>query len=164
VLLPNGSSLEKFGSFSSREQTLHWSYRSLDQFDRLRRVLAALQVVCNLLGVQRPLVCDPEPLRRQHNPLVASFSDDALHVCHGFGEEMLPAAGHQHLGPRVEEVRLYLGTKPEPVSPARSPLFRPSPSPARPEGQWARAGTARGCRPCLGRTLGPQAGTARPAK
>ena len=32
---------------------------------------------------------------------------------------------------------------------------------ARSEGHWARAGTARGCRPCLGRTLGPQAGPAR---
>ena len=30
--------------------------------------------------------------------------------------------------------QVYLGTKPEPVSPARSPLFRPGPSLARPEG------------------------------
>ena len=57
MLLPDGSSREKFGSFSSQEQALHRSHRSLDWFDRLRCVLAALQVVCNLFGRPRPYWC-----------------------------------------------------------------------------------------------------------
>ena len=58
-------------------------------------------------------------------------------------KQMQIAANHQEQHD-VVYLHLYLGTKPEPVSPARSPLFRPGPSPARPEGQWALAGTARG--------------------
>ena len=54
MLLPDGSSREKFGSFFSRERALHRFYRSLDRFDRLRRVLATLQVVCNLFRRQGP--------------------------------------------------------------------------------------------------------------
>jgi hypothetical protein len=61
-------------------------------------------------------------------------------------------------------LQLYLSMQPEPVNTARSPSFWPGPSPARPEGHWARAGTARCCRPCLGCTSGPRAGPARPAK
>ena len=54
MLLPDGSFREKFGSFSGQEQALHRSHRFLDWFDRLRRVFAALQVVCNLFGRPRP--------------------------------------------------------------------------------------------------------------
>ena len=61
-------------------------------------------------------------------------------------------------------VRVYLGMQPEPVSTAQNPSFWLGPSSAQPEGHWAQAGMTRGCRPCLGRTLGPQASTARPAK
>jgi len=57
VLLPDWSSREKFRSFSGQEHALHWSHRSLDRFNRLRRVLAVLQVVCNLFGHQGLLVC-----------------------------------------------------------------------------------------------------------
>ena len=57
MLLPDGSSREKFGSFSGQEQALHRSHRSLDWFYRLRRVLAALQVVCNLFGRPWPCWC-----------------------------------------------------------------------------------------------------------
>ena len=44
MLLPDGSSQEKFGSVFSQELGLHQPYRSLDRFDRLRCVLAALHV------------------------------------------------------------------------------------------------------------------------
>ena len=57
MLLPDRSSRERFGSFSGQEQALHRSHRSLDWFDRLRRILAALQVVCNLFGRPRPYWC-----------------------------------------------------------------------------------------------------------
>jgi len=46
----------------------------------------------------------------------------------------------------------------------RSPQFWPGPSTARHGKQWARAGLARWSRPCLGRTPGMWASTARPGK
>ena len=54
MLLPDGSSWKKFGSFSGQEQAPH---RSLDRIDQLRRILAALQVVCNLFRRKALLVC-----------------------------------------------------------------------------------------------------------
>jgi hypothetical protein len=52
VLLLDGSSREQFKSLSGQEWALHRSYQSLDRFDRLHHVLAVLQVVCNVFGVQ----------------------------------------------------------------------------------------------------------------
>jgi hypothetical protein len=49
----------------------------------------------------------------------------------------------------------------QPGGPARGTAFRPGPSTARPVGNRARAGTARGHRPCLGRLSSPRAGMAR---
>jgi len=48
---------------------------------------------------------------------------------------------------------------PRPDGPARGPAFWPGPSMASPGGHRARAGLARGIRPCLGRPLGPRHGT-----
>jgi hypothetical protein len=56
LLLPDGSSKEKFGSFFSQERALHRPYQSLDRFGWLRCILTALQVVCNLFRCSRPLL------------------------------------------------------------------------------------------------------------
>ena len=56
MLLPDGSFLEKFGSFSSQERALHRPYRSLDRFGRLRCVLAALQVDLQPLWASKALL------------------------------------------------------------------------------------------------------------
>ena len=47
----------------------------------------------------------------------------------------------------------------ESVSLVRCPVFWPNSNTARPGALHARASTARGSRPCLGRTLGTQPGT-----
>ena len=54
MLLPDGSYREKFEIFSGQERAQYRPNQSLDRFHRLRGVLAMLQVVCILLGVQGP--------------------------------------------------------------------------------------------------------------
>ena len=56
MLLPDGSSQEKFGSFSGREQALHRSHRSLDRFGQLHNILAALQVDLQPLWASKALL------------------------------------------------------------------------------------------------------------